>query len=126
MKPSVGRIVHYVSYGTPGGEYGKECRAAVVTEVNGDFAGLCVLNPTGQFFNRSIPHDEGTADGSVTGLCGGKAYDGGTWHWPEDGDMPDLDLRAPDLSPDQVKQMVAKVQAALLQQAKRSRRPGSF
>ena len=35
MKPSVGRIVHYVSYGTLGGEYGKECRAAVVTEVSG-------------------------------------------------------------------------------------------
>jgi hypothetical protein len=33
MQPSVGRIVHYVSYGTPGGEYGQECRAAIVTEV---------------------------------------------------------------------------------------------
>lgn len=29
----IGRIVHYVSYGTPGGEYTSECRAAVVTEV---------------------------------------------------------------------------------------------
>jgi len=24
MKPTVGRIVHYVSYGTSGGEYGRE------------------------------------------------------------------------------------------------------
>lgn len=81
VNPSVGRIVHYVSYGTPGGEYGKECRAAIVTEVNGDFAGLCVLNPTGQFFNRSIPHDEGLSP-EGTSLCGGKAYDASTWHWP--------------------------------------------
>lgn len=66
MKPSIGRVVHYVSYGTPGGEYGKECRAAIVTEVNGD---------------RSIPHDEGLSP-EGTSLCGGKAYDGGTWHWP--------------------------------------------
>lgn len=29
--PSVGRIVHYVSYGTPGGEYTSECRAAIIT-----------------------------------------------------------------------------------------------
>jgi hypothetical protein len=48
VKPSVGRIVHYVSYGTPGGEYSRECRAAVVTEVQDDpraSVGLCVLNP---------------------------------------------------------------------------------
>jgi hypothetical protein len=33
QKPSVGRIVHYVSYGTPGGEYTSQCRAAVVAGV---------------------------------------------------------------------------------------------
>jgi len=33
MRPTVGRIVHYVSYGTPAGEYGKECRAAVITKL---------------------------------------------------------------------------------------------
>lgn len=76
MKPTIGRIVHYVSYGTPGGEYTSECRAAVVTEVrypdldDPQTVGLCVLNPTGMFFNRTTPHDED-----------GKA--GGTWHWPE-------------------------------------------
>lgn len=78
--PSVGRIVHYVSYGTPGGEYASECRAAVVTEVGqrsdplgvgaDDDVSLAVLNPTGMFFNRGCSHSE--AD-----------HVGGTWHWPE-------------------------------------------
>ena len=74
MKPSVGRIVHYVSYGTLGGEYASQCRAAVVTEVPADdgeqTVGLCVLNPTGQFFNQDVSYHEG-------------AHKGGTWHWPE-------------------------------------------
>jgi hypothetical protein len=77
VAPTVGRVVHYVSYGTPNGEYTKECRAAIVTEVLnpgddtlGDTVGLCVLNPTGQFFNRGVTHDESS-----------KA--GGSWHWPE-------------------------------------------
>jgi hypothetical protein len=74
MIPSIGRIVHYVSYGTPGGEYTSQCRAAIITEVTehpdaDGTAGLCVLNPTGQFFNQNIPHAEDKA--------------GGTWHWPE-------------------------------------------
>jgi hypothetical protein len=68
--PTVGRIVHYVSYGTPGGEYGRECRAAVVTEVETmTIVGLAVLNPAGMFFNRGVEH----SDENV----------GGTWHWPE-------------------------------------------
>jgi hypothetical protein len=83
VKPSVGRIVHYVSYGTPGGEYKRVCRAAVVTAVAGHavnpgtLAGadeyvvsLCVLNPEGMFFNQSVVQME-------------HARDGGTWHWPE-------------------------------------------
>lgn len=74
----MGRIVHYQSYGTPGGEYLSACRAAVVTEVNADdpsVVGLCVLNPEGQFFNRNVTRDEGDEhDGDRWG---------GTWHWPE-------------------------------------------
>ena len=75
QKPSVGRMVHYVAYGTPGGEFpAGVCRAAVVTEVfplsGSDNASLCVLNPTGQFFNTGIEHDE-------------KTKKPGTWHWPE-------------------------------------------
>jgi len=74
MEPSIGRIVHYVSYGTPGGEYGKECRAAIVTELaqpdeDSDIIGVAVLNPTGFFFNRAA-YDEG-------------AQTGGSWHWSE-------------------------------------------
>lgn len=67
--PSVGRIVHYVSYGTPGGEYASKCVAAVVTQVDGESVGLCVLNPTGLFFNTRVTYSE-------QGV-------GGTWHWPE-------------------------------------------
>lgn len=75
--PSVGRIVHYVSYGTPGGEYESVCRAAVITEVDGPVpasaqvdVGLCVMNPTGLFLNQHVTQDEDT-------------HRGGTWHWPE-------------------------------------------
>lgn len=86
-EPSVGRDVHYVSYGTPGGEYPSVCRAAKITEVNGGvyaaddqaaegvrgpvwFVGLCVFNPTGLFFNQNVMHDEDSRAA-------------GTWHWPE-------------------------------------------
>ena len=87
-----GRMVYYVAYGTPGGEYpaGVE-RAAVVTEVpaigQGGNAyadcqvidehgtqttiGLCILNPTGLFFARGVKYDENNAPG--------------TWHWMFDG-----------------------------------------
>lgn len=93
VKPSVGRIVHYVSFGTPIREdgtqvYTSECRAAVITQVlpldEMDTAqaeieqwdesatcivGVAVLNPTGMFFHPSLPYDPNRA--------------GGTWHWPE-------------------------------------------
>ena len=87
MTPSVGRIVHYVSCGTPGGEYASECRAAIVTDLanaeepDGDVVGLAVLNPTGLFFNRAA-YDEG-ATSSTPGAPSGRSYEGGTWHWPE-------------------------------------------
>lgn len=93
--PTVGRIVHYKSYGTPGGEYEPECRAAIITSVgawvtvmiedefpvargiNGrkvvqhyqvETCSLSVHNPTGIFLNEAIRHDED--------------QQGGTWHWP--------------------------------------------
>jgi hypothetical protein len=68
--PSIGRIVHYHSYGTPGGEYLPEPRAAIVTEVAPPLArpgdrsvpdmtvGLAVLNPTGMFFNVGVGFSE--------------------------------------------------------------------
>lgn len=85
--PTVGRIVHYVAYGTPGGEYPTTCRAAVVTQVGADLnVGLAVLNPTGQFFNPSIDFHDGSHDDDAPGArCNGgdRVYPGGTWHWPE-------------------------------------------
>lgn len=79
--PSVGRMVHYVSYGSPVQEDGTQayksaCRAAIITEVLGDPEGadtmvnLAVLNPQGLFFDHATLHSE--AD-----------HCGGTWHWPE-------------------------------------------
>lgn len=88
-KPSVGRIVHYRSYGTPGGEYTSQCRAAVIAGVpegalpyadaehaeqwdsSAIVCDLVVFNPTGLFFNR-CPYER--PDGEPRG---------GTWHWPE-------------------------------------------
>lgn len=93
--PTVGRIVHYKSYGTPGGEYEPECRAAIVTAVGAwvmvmsenefqtgmgvpgrrviehwqpETCSLSVHNPTGIFLNEAVRHDEDQT--------------GGTWHWP--------------------------------------------
>lgn len=113
MKPSVGRIVHYVSYGTPGGEYKSECRAAIVTEVGGligthasiehssaeEALGLCVLNPTGQFFNQGVIYDDGSGKPGAPDCPAAESHGsphrycpcgwiephlaGGTWHWPE-------------------------------------------
>jgi len=105
MQPTVGRIVHYVSYGTPGGEYPSVCRAAIITAVGEPLADnvarvdLAVLNPEGMFFNRSCAyHDgavaEGAADCPNPEAHGGPfrycacgwieaSHQGGTWHWPE-------------------------------------------
>lgn len=110
MTPSVGRIVHYVSHGTPrspdGSQaFGSECRAAIVTEVlevapgSAGEVGLCVLNPTGQFFSRGVPYDDGAERAGTPGCpsreshgrpfrycaCGWSeaSQRGGTWHWPE-------------------------------------------
>lgn len=73
--PSVGRIVHYVAYGTPKGEYEAGAhRAAIITEVqpgNDIVIGLCILNPTGLFFLRNVPYHN--PDDNLAG----------TWHWPE-------------------------------------------
>jgi hypothetical protein len=77
MKPTVGRIVHYVAYGTPKGEHPAGiCRAAIVAGLawepgmpdNSEGADLVILNPSGLFFD-TCRHDEAKAPG--------------TWHWPE-------------------------------------------
>lgn len=88
MKPSPGRIVHYVSYGTPGGEYPSVCRAAIVAEVDAsdpNHIGLVAINPTGLFFHPladggcRYEHPDNGPDGKPRG---------GTWHWPERVDEP--------------------------------------
>lgn len=79
-QPSVGSIVHYVSYGTPPRGDGtqaftSQCRAAVITEIGeNDTVGLCVLNPTGMFFHPL-----------AAGGCRHQENErtGGSWHWPE-------------------------------------------
>jgi hypothetical protein len=67
--PKIGDTVHYQAYGTPGGEYESVPRAAIVTQVLEDNrVGLAVLNPTGLFFNVSIPYNDPPKAGS--------------WNWP--------------------------------------------
>ena len=74
--PTVGRIVHYRSYGTPDGEYAPRCRAALVTQgvANTDDTtqtiSLAVVNPTGLFFDVAVPY------------ASPETHQGGTWHWP--------------------------------------------
>jgi len=67
-KPTVGRVVYYKSYGTPNGEFPSVDRAAIITEVNKEdptIVSLCVLNPTGMFFNTNVK----------------KGSEGGQWDW---------------------------------------------
>lgn len=67
---TVNLAVHYVSYGTPGGEFPSVCRAAIVTEVNPDgTVSLCVFNPTGLFFNTGLRFDPARAPGTWHHTC---------------------------------------------------------
>ena len=83
QQPSIGLTVHYVAHGTPIREDGTQayppaCRAALITAVKdpagqagGGIVDLCVLNPTGMFFNQDVSHVR--TDERV----------GGSWHWCE-------------------------------------------
>jgi len=66
--PAVGRTVHYRAHGSADGRYPQICRSAVMTELTDDpeTVALCVFNPTGLFFNKSV-HDIDLS--------------GGSWHW---------------------------------------------
>ncbi|MFG3142706.1 hypothetical protein ACGFZA_41675 [Streptomyces sp. NPDC048211] len=85
QQPTVGRAVHYVSYGTPVREDGSQqfpptCRAATITEADPDNpgrVGLVVSNPTGFFFHSLA------AGGCVHVEVEEQPPTGGTWHWPE-------------------------------------------
>lgn len=105
MKPTIGRIVHYVSFGTPNGEYTSACRAAIITETAIDqeypnTIGLAVMNPEGMFFKGNVPYRDiganpgnprctdryhGTTPTNYCPSCGWSrgTLEGGTWHWPE-------------------------------------------
>lgn len=100
--PAITSWVHYVSYGTPGGEYPPVCRAAVITEVGQwvtlpgevnpgtnaagqrvrevtqvwqeDACAVFVINPTGVFFNGAGP---------VPCPHDEDQRGGGTWHWAD-------------------------------------------
>lgn len=80
MKPTIGRIVHYVSYGTPvredgSQEYPSVCRAAIITDVGREpresRAALAVLNPTGLFLSPQLLWWAAARD-----------REPGTWHSP--------------------------------------------
>lgn len=69
-KPTIGRIVHFVSAGHSLGTYSSTCRAAIVTDVKDDNSISCaVFSGKGMYFYEGLTYDEGNA--------------GGTWHWPE-------------------------------------------
>ena len=71
MFPSIGRIVHYQAHGSPDGTHKSEPRAAIVTKVHNETCvDLCVINPTGFFFNTSCLLDDS------------ETPRGGTWRWP--------------------------------------------
>lgn len=68
--PTLNESVHYVSYGTPGGEYPKKCRAADVTEVlSANQVHLLTKNPTGFHFDLGKRH------------AAPDPLQGGTWHY---------------------------------------------
>ena len=112
MKPRIGDDVHYVSYGTPGGEYTSTCRAAKVTALlppTGlqcpDHGGDCPPDVRDYMLAETVlrgpqwhgkpgrPAGAQRVDLCVfnpTGLFFKDAEQdeeekrGGTWHWPED------------------------------------------
>lgn len=74
-RPTVGRIVHYQAHGSPNGQHKSRPRAAIVTEyepsqdIDGPgIVSLCVLNPTGMYFNVDVPFSAEPAPGH--------------WSWP--------------------------------------------
>lgn len=70
IKPSIGRIVHYQRYGSPGGEHLPEPSPAVIVKVLDEKTERCqlfVMNPNGLYFNDT-PYSEEPKPGH--------------WSWP--------------------------------------------
>jgi hypothetical protein len=117
-KPTVGRIVHYQSFGTPvradGSQaYTPQCRAAIVAEV-GQWVTVETEQPDSYSTSEGRPirtltqwwYDDALAltvcnptglffNGAGLVACkhdeprDGHTPEGGTWHWPERVDEPD-------------------------------------
>lgn len=109
QKPTVGRIVHYHSYGTPGGEYLPEARAAIITEVvtNSDSypdrTALAVINPTGLFFREDVPYSPTPKPGH--------------WTWPPREPAPAVDLEGASITIDGAN--MERVAEAVVQKTRR-------
>lgn len=72
-KASIGRVVIYMKYGTPGGEHKAEPSPAIITKVINEDTQECqlfVMNPNGVYFN-SCQYSEDPKPG-----C---------WSWPQRG-----------------------------------------
>lgn len=57
---TVGRVVHYMRYGSPNGEHKPEISPAIVTKVIDEATNRCqlfVMNPNGVYFNET-PYSE--------------------------------------------------------------------
>lgn len=69
IKPTVGRVVYYHALGSADGKFPVgENRAAIITAVvdeTTETVSLCVLNPTGMYFNLKVEKGEA----------------GGQWGW---------------------------------------------
>jgi len=70
QKPSIGRIVHYQSLGTPGGEHVSRPTAAIITDAEDGISNvdLCVFYPNGFSSKQSIPFSAEPKPGH--------------WNWP--------------------------------------------
>ena len=70
QKASIGRVVIYCKYGTPGGEHKPEPSPAIITQVLDETTQKCqlfVMNPNGVYFNPT-PYSEELKPGH--------------WSWP--------------------------------------------
>lgn len=70
QKPTIGRVVHYQRYGTPGGEHLAEPSPAIIVKVldeSGSRCQLFVMNPNGLYFNDT-PYSSSPKPGH--------------WNWP--------------------------------------------
>lgn len=87
--PTVGRDVHQVARGSADGVYDPEIRPAKITKVYSDeVVSLVIWTENGTFHATSVPRHDGedAEEPSFSPFyrcpVTGRAYPGGTWHWP--------------------------------------------